>query len=130
MRYTDAARPRLMAHRGGARTAPENTLAAFRAGVDAGADMLELDVHATRDGRVVVIHDASVDRTTEASGRVSSFSLAELRRLDAGFRFRDEEGRHSFRGRGIVVPTLEEVFTHFTKDELSDMLSSFRFFPY
>lgn len=109
MRYTDTAHPRLMAHRGGARAAPENTLAAFLAGVEAGADILELDVHASRDGHIVVIHDETVDRTTDASGRVSSFSLTELGRLDAGFRFRDEQGRYPFRGRGIRIPTLEEL---------------------
>jgi len=76
---------------------------------DWGADMLELDVRLTRDGHVAVIHDATVDRTTDGSGLVSQLTLEELRALDAGHRFVDPAGRHSFRGRGVRVPTLEEL---------------------
>lgn len=103
--------PQLVAHRGGAGLAPENTLAAFRQAVDAwGADMIELDVHASADGHAVVIHDPTVDRTTDGTGRVSEMSLAELQRLDAGHRFTTDEG-HSFpfRGRGVRIPTIGEV---------------------
>jgi glycerophosphoryl diester phosphodiesterase len=100
----------LVAHRGGARLAPENTLMAFRLAVDAWwADMLEMDAHLTRDGQVVVIHDATVDRTTDGSGRVADLTLREIQALDAGYRFVDASGGHPFRGRGAVVPTLDEV---------------------
>ncbi len=83
-------------HRGASRAFPENTLAAFRAACDAGADMCELDVQLSRDGAVVVIHDDTVDRTTNGRGAVAELTLAELKSLDAG--------------RGERIPTLEEVF--------------------
>ena len=106
-----AGAPALVAHRGGAKLAPENTLTAFRSAVrDWGADMLEMDVRLTRDGRVAVVHDATVDRTTNGSGFVSEFSLEELQALDAGHEFVDLEGNHSFRGAGVRIPALEEVF--------------------
>jgi glycerophosphoryl diester phosphodiesterase len=105
-----AGSPLLIAHRGGARLAPENTLAAFRNAVDTwGADMLEMDVRATVDGEIVVIHDESVDRTTDGEGLVSSLPWAQLRELDAGYGFRDLQGRHSFRGRGEGVPRFQDV---------------------
>jgi glycerophosphoryl diester phosphodiesterase len=107
-----AGAPLLVAHRGGSRLAPENTMAAFTAAVGVwDADMLEMDVRLSRDGEVVVIHDALVDRTTDGSGPVSSFTLAELQRLDAGFRFVDLQGEASFRGKGVRVPLFEEVLT-------------------
>ncbi|HUY28390.1 MAG TPA: glycerophosphodiester phosphodiesterase family protein [Candidatus Binataceae bacterium] len=83
-------------HRGASKAFPENTLAAFRAACEAGADLCELDVQLSRDGAVVVIHDATVDRTTNGRGAVADLTLAELQRLDAG--------------RGERIPTLEEVF--------------------
>jgi len=105
-----AGAPMLVAHRGGGRLAPENTLAAFRPAVsDWGADMLEMDVRLTADGHVVVIHDETVDRTTDGSGPVAAMTLAEVRSLDAGYRFQDLTGAHAWRGRGVTVPTLEEV---------------------
>lgn len=104
--------PLLIGHRGAAGLAPENTLPSFREAVDRwGVDMIELDVRATADGECVVIHDATVDRTTDGSGPVAEKTLSELRKLDAGYRFRDEEGRHPFRGQGIGVPTLDDVLT-------------------
>jgi glycerophosphoryl diester phosphodiesterase len=105
-----AGAPLLIAHRGGAALAPENTLAAIVDGARAwGADMIELDVRATRDGHCVVIHDATVDRTTDGTGAVAGMTLAELRALDAGYHFTDLRGEHSFRGRGVTVPTIDEV---------------------
>lgn len=102
----------LVAHRGGSLLAPENTLVAFRMAVETWwADMLEMDAHLTRDGHVVVIHDPTVDRTTNGTGRVADLTLRELQELDAGYRFQDLAGTHSFRGRGVVVPTLDEVIT-------------------
>ncbi len=105
-----AGRPLLVAHRGGAALAPENTLEAFTCAAERwAADMIELDVRLSRDGRPVVIHDPTVDRTTEGSGAVSELTLDELRSLDAGYRFRDPDGRRSQRGRGVRIPTLDEV---------------------
>ena len=107
-----AGAPLLIAHRGGAKLAPENTLEAFRAAVDVwSADVLEMDVRVTRDGEVVVIHDPLVDRTTDGVGPVSSFDYGALARLDAGHGFLDPEGRPSFRGRGARVPRFEDVLT-------------------
>jgi glycerophosphoryl diester phosphodiesterase len=109
-----AGAPLLVAHRGGSRLAPENTRAAFENAVHHwGADMLEMDVRLTRDGEVVVIHDDTVDRTTDGSGRVADFTYEELERLDAGYRFVDLEGLPSFRDQGVVVPRFEDVLTEF-----------------
>ena len=104
----------ILAHRGASARAPENTLEAFRLAVEEGAGGLELDVHATRDGEIVVIHDASVDRTTDGSGAVAGMTLEELRRLDAGYRFSPDGGRtFPYRGRGTRIPTLAEVYAQF-----------------
>lgn len=110
----------LVAHRGGSRLAPENTLVAFRRALDWwNADMLELDVRATRDGEVVVLHDATVDRTTDGTGAVESMTLAELRALDAGHRFRAPDGTTPFRGLGVRVPLLREVVEAFPRTRLN-----------
>lgn len=105
-----AGAPILVAHRGGARLAPENTLEAFRQAVDVwGADMLEMDVHLSADGEVVVIHDPTLDRTTDGSGAVADLTWDRLRELDAGAAFRDLDGRASFAGRGVRIPRFEDV---------------------
>lgn len=115
-----AGAPILCAHRGGARLAPENTLEAFRHAVERwGADMLEMDVHRSRDGRIVVIHDPTVDRTTDGSGRVSGMDWTEIRELDAGHAFRDLDGEPSHRGRGVRVPSLDEVLEAFPRTRLN-----------
>ena len=103
-----------VAHRGDASLAPENTLAAFGAAVEQGAGGLELDVHVTRDGHVVVIHDATLDRTTSGSGAVAGATLDELRRVDAGHSFSPDGGRtYPYRSEGLRVPTLAEVLEAF-----------------
>jgi glycerophosphoryl diester phosphodiesterase len=100
----------LVAHRGGSKIAPENTMPAFHAAVEQwGADMLELDVRLSRDGVVVVIHDETVDRTSDGSGRVSDFTFQELQSLDAGFRFRNPQGEASFLDQGVRFPRLDEL---------------------
>ena len=105
-----AGAPVFVAHRGGARLAPENTLAAFVPAVrEWGVDMLEMDVRLTADGHVVVIHDDTVDRTTDGTGRVVDHTLEQIQSLDAGYRFVDLEGEPSFRGGDVRVPTFEEV---------------------
>lgn len=105
-----AGAPLLVAHRGGAGLAPENTLAAFiSARDDWAADMIELDVRRTADGQLVVHHDPVVDRTTDGSGPLAAKSLAELHELDAGYRFSPDGRTHPFRGRGVRIPTLAEV---------------------
>lgn len=101
----------VFAHRGGGGIFPENTLDAFRNSSKTGVDVQELDLHATSDGKLVVMHDATVDRTTDGRGRVSELTLKEIKKLDAGYRFSPDGGQtFPFRGRGITVPTLEEIF--------------------
>ncbi len=100
--------PLVFAHRGGARLAPENTLPAFANGLSLGADGLELDVQLSADGIPVVIHDHTLDRTTDRSGPVSGLAAAELERLDAGFRF-ERDGGYPYRGQGIGIPLLDDV---------------------
>jgi glycerophosphoryl diester phosphodiesterase len=107
-------RPLFFVHRGGAKLAPENTVAAFAEGLAWGADALELDIQTTSEGELVVIHDPTVDRTTDGAGLVSALSLDELRRLDAGFRFTPDGGAtFPFRGRGVLIPTLRDIFERF-----------------
>ena len=95
--------PLNVGHRGTMASAPQNTLAAFRKAVEVGADGVEFDVHLSRDGAVVVIHDYVVDRTTDGTGRVAQKTLAELKALDAGGKFAPEFA-------GERIPTLAEVF--------------------
>jgi glycerophosphoryl diester phosphodiesterase len=107
----ESSRPLVFAHRGGGGLYPENTLEAFRYSAAMGVDVLELDVHSTSDGALVVMHDATVDRTTNGSGRVSQMTLAELKKLDAGYRFTPDDGAtFPFRGKGVTIPTLQEIF--------------------
>jgi glycerophosphoryl diester phosphodiesterase len=109
----------VIAHRGGAGLRPENTLAAFEHAVAIGADVLEMDVQPASDGAIVVIHDATVDRTTDGRGRVDSFTLDQLRKLDAGHNW-SSDGARSFpyRGQAIRIPTLEEVFSRFPRTQM------------
>lgn len=102
----------IFAHRGGAALAPENTLAAFDSGLACGADGIELDVRLSRDGVPVVVHDPTLDRTTDAAGPVEHLSAAELAAVDAGYRF-DRQGAFPFRGRGIGVPALKDVLDRY-----------------
>jgi glycerophosphoryl diester phosphodiesterase len=96
----------VFAHRGGAKLAPENTLPAFDNGLACGADGIECDVHLSRDGVPMVIHDATLERTTNAAGPVSALTAGELARVDAGYHFA-RDGEFPFRGQGIGVPSLE-----------------------
>lgn len=111
--------PRACAHRGGSLERPENTVAAFEHAVSLGIRYVETDLHLTRDGVLVCHHDETLDRTTDGSGPLAWKTLAELRRLDAGHRFRAEDGTHPYRGAGVRIPTLDEAFAchpelHFT----------------
>ncbi|NUT43988.1 MAG: glycerophosphodiester phosphodiesterase [Thermoactinospora sp.] len=108
--FPGARTPLFIAHQGGEQLAPSNTMAAFDLASSLGADVLETDVHLTRDGQLVTIHDDTVDRTTDGHGRVDSFTYAQLRELDAGYRFTDLAGAASFRGKGVRIPLLEELF--------------------
>jgi glycerophosphoryl diester phosphodiesterase len=111
--FRRAGRPRVFAHRGGCALGPENTIAAFDRGLAAGADGLELDIRLSADGIAVVCHDETLDRTTDTSGPVLARTAAELSRVDAGYRFTDDAGRHPFRGQGVHIPTLREVLDRY-----------------
>jgi glycerophosphoryl diester phosphodiesterase len=113
-RPTARRRPLVIAHRGGAGLWPENTMQAFTGAHDLRVDVLEMDVQATADNVLVVMHDATLERTTNRSGPVNRLTLAQLKKLDAGFNFSTDGGRtFPFRGRAVTVPTLEEVFKAF-----------------
>jgi glycerophosphoryl diester phosphodiesterase len=100
-----------VSHRGGSLVAPENTMAAFQLAIARYAtDQLEMDVRLTRDGMVVVLHDETVDRTTDGQAPIAQLSWAEVQRLDAGYRFTPDGGRtFPFRGTGVKIPSLAEV---------------------
>lgn len=110
--YSNFTKPMVIAHRGG-NTFPENTLLAFAYSESIGVDMIEFDLHMTKDGHLVVIHDDTVDRTTNGTGRVDSFTLNEIKQLDAACTFKDGKGSFPYRGKGVTIPTLEEVFEAF-----------------
>ncbi|MFC3039812.1 glycerophosphodiester phosphodiesterase [Virgibacillus xinjiangensis] len=95
-----------VAHRGASAHAPENTMAAFHKGVEMKADYVEIDVQMTKDGELVLIHDTTVDRTTDGTGKVSDYTLEEIRQLDAGSWFGEEFS-------GEKVPTFEEMLDAF-----------------
>ena len=100
----------VVAHRGASTLAPENTMEAFRLAVEAGADAIEVDVHLTSDGQLAVIHDETLDRTTDRTGRVADMTMDQVREADAGATFaRADDSNFPFAGRGLRVPTLGEV---------------------
>lgn len=103
-------RPLVMAHRGGADLAPENTLAAFRHAVNLDVDLIELDIHLTKDGHIVAIHDDTIDRTTDGTGRVNDLTLAEIQSYDASIHFVDPDGHNPYQEGDVTIPTLEAVF--------------------
>lgn len=111
---TPRSRPLVFAHRGGGGLFPENTLEAFKYSAEMGVDVLELDIHSTADGKLVVLHDRTVDRTTDGQGKISDLTLEQLKKLDAGYRFTTDAGNtFPFRGKGITIPTLEEILAAF-----------------
>lgn len=104
---------RLYAHRGAAAERPENTMPAFERAVEIGVDALEMDVHATRDGHLVVVHDPTAARTCGAQVAWCDLDLADAGRLDAGWGFVAPDGTRPFAGKAIRVPTFEQVLDAF-----------------
>jgi glycerophosphoryl diester phosphodiesterase len=103
-----------IAHRGGRRIRPEHTLLAYDQALVDGADVLELDVNETSDGVLVVMHDRTVDRTTDCSGAIKEMTFDEIRQCDAGYNFSPDGGEtYPYRGMGLVVPSMEEVFDRY-----------------
>lgn len=113
--YTDflGPGPWVHAHGGGQHLWPDNTMTSFSGAAALGVDVLELDTQITSDGHIVVIHDSTVDRTTNGTGRVDSFTLEQLQELDAAFHWRGPDGDFPYRGAGLTVPTLREVLEAF-----------------
>ncbi len=106
--------PVVVAHRGDSRHYPENTLEAFASAVQMGVDVIETDVHLSRDGYLVIWHDPTLERNTNGSGRIEDHTLQELKELDAGYTFSPDGGKSfPFRGTGIRLATLEEALTAF-----------------
>ncbi|MCH4824919.1 MAG: glycerophosphodiester phosphodiesterase [Planococcus sp. (in: firmicutes)] len=106
-------RPIVLAHRGGSKLAPENTLAAFNRSAELGVNGFEVDIRMTNDEEILVFHDEYIDRTTDGAGRVADLSLEQLRAFDLGYHFIDLEGQHSFRGKNEKVVLLRELFEKF-----------------
>jgi len=104
-----ATHPRIYAHRGGALLAPENTRSAFDLGLSFCADVLETDVRISADQQLIVIHDETLERTTDGVGRVRDWTLSDLQRLDAGYHCVNVHGEN-FRGAGVKLLTLDELF--------------------
>jgi glycerophosphoryl diester phosphodiesterase len=116
MPYYTNPRPRtlVIAHQGGDGVWPGDTMYAFKQAVAIGADVLEMDAHITQDGVIVLMHDETVDDTTDGTGAIEDMTLAELKKLDAGYDWSNDGGQtFPYRGQGITVPTLEELFQKF-----------------
>ena len=122
--------PYIFAHRGGMSVRPEQTQLAFDNAVDYGLDGFETDVRLTKDEELIVFHDATVDRTTNGSGKVCDYTLKELKKLDAGFHFTDINGRHIYRGhQQAKILTFDELLemypSKYINVDLKDTPSSY-----
>lgn len=114
----------IVAHRGGSLEAPENTLVAFEKASKIADDIIfELDVHLTKDKQLVVIHDSTIERTTNGKGQVKDYTAAELMSFDAGYHFANETGEYSWRGNGVKIPLLSEIITKFPNRMIIEMKS-------
>ena len=114
--YAGISPPLVIAHQGGDGVWPGNTMYAFEESVELGVDVLEMDAHITRDGQIVLMHDEEVDRTTDGTGLIETMTLAQLQELDAAYKWSsDESATFPFRGQGLRVPALEELFRKFPR---------------
>lgn len=112
--YREVSRPLVIAHQGGDGIWPGDTMYAFERAVEIGVDVLEMDAHVTEDGQIVLMHDEEVDRTTDGTGLIEDLTLDELKKLDAAYDWSNDEGRtFPYRGHGVQVPRLEELFQKF-----------------
>ena len=99
---------------------PAETIFAFDQAKKLGADVLEFDIHSTKDGHLVLMHNATVNETTNGRGRINQMLLKDVKKLDAGYRWTANDGRtFPFRGKNIEVPTLEEVFKEFKNQRMN-----------
>ncbi|MGH7770790.1 MAG: glycerophosphodiester phosphodiesterase [Candidatus Binatia bacterium] len=112
-------KPRIFGHRGAMGETPENTLLSIQRALEDGAKFVELDVRGTKDGEVVIVHDATLGRTTNGRGRVSRTSLKDVKTLDAGFWFTADGGlSYPYRGLNIDIPTLDDLFLNLPEVKL------------
>ena len=110
----------VIAHRGGRSLGPENTLYTYRNAVALGVDVLEMDVRSTSDGQLIILHDDTVARTTNATGPVENYSLVDLKKLDAAYRWSPDKGQtFPLRNKGVKIPTLAEVFNAFPQTKMN-----------
>jgi glycerophosphoryl diester phosphodiesterase len=104
----------VIAHQGGEHLRPSNTMVAYQHAVELGVDVLEMDMHGTADGVLVLSHDDTVDRLTDGSGLIREMTWNELQQIDAGYAWSDDGGASfPYRGQGITIPSLEELFAAF-----------------
>lgn len=106
-------KPVILAHRGGLLEAPENTLAAFSKSAELGVHGFAVDIRLTKDEEIIVFHDEFTDRTTDFSGKIADYTLSELKKADAGYRFEDETGQYPYRGTGEEIISLHELLEKF-----------------
>ncbi len=112
--YTNIQRPLVIAHQGGDGIWPGDTMYAFENAVEIGSDVLEMDAHITKEGQIVLMHDETIDDTTDGTGLIEDLTFAELKQLDAAYKWTNDDGKtFPYRGQGIQVPALEEVFQKF-----------------
>lgn len=106
--------PLVIAHQGGDGVWPGETMFAYQNARDLGVDVLEMDIHITADKKLILMHDETVDRTTDGTGEIESMKLDELKKLDAAYDWSPDGGQtYPYRGKGLKVATLEEVFQAF-----------------
>lgn len=111
--YFNSNRPLVMAHQGGKALAPESTMEAFEKAAHLDVDVIDFDVHLTKDGNLMAIHDPTVDRTTDGTGKVKDMTAKEIQQLDAGAHFQAVDGSYPYQGKGVSIPTVGEVFDAF-----------------
>ena len=117
--------PVILAHRGGAGIAPENTMAAFVKSAELGVHGFEIDVRLTDDEEIIVFHDEYLDRTTDGAGKVADMTLEKLRSFELGYHFTDPNGKQSYRGKSERVVTLRELLEEFPEMHINiDMKDS------
>ena len=108
-----------IAHRGGRTSTPEETIEAYDNALNVGADVLEMDVHSSSDGVIVLMHDDTVNRTTDGDGNINDMTFDELQNLDAGYNFTADDGdTYPYRGKGVKIASLREIFEKYSDEYL------------
>ncbi|HPD56035.1 MAG TPA: glycerophosphodiester phosphodiesterase [Smithellaceae bacterium] len=111
--------PMIFAHRGDPINYPENTIPSFKSASESGVDVIETDLRITSDGHFVLFHDTTIDRMTNGRGKLSDYTLDDLKRFDAGYRFSSDGVSYPFRNKGITIPDLEECLLEFPEQRFN-----------